>query len=100
MDRNLPFGFVADVDQHVRRCNSHDHSLDDAAGFDRTQALLEHSFEIISASGRGAFFFITLNHIPRLRSFFNFEDSLLISCNTFSATLSGDSPDESSATAS
>src|SRR5688500_6468091 len=85
----------------MRRYDSHDHPLDDSAGFDRPQALLEHSFEIISASRGGATLsFITLNQIPKLRSFLSFEDSLLINCKTFLATPSAVSPEESTAKAS
>src|SRR6185503_6081950 len=69
LNRNLALGLIADVDEHVRRRDADDPSLDNATGFDRAQAFLEHRLEFTSAACRRALFlFILLSHTYQLRS--------------------------------
>ena len=54
LDGNLPFGFVADIDQHMSRRDANDPAFNDPAGFDRAQALFKHRFEFVGAACRCA----------------------------------------------
>ncbi len=65
VDRDLPFGLVADVDGDVIAGHLHDASPDDLARLDRPQALLEERAEILHllAFGRAELVVLVTIHL-------------------------------------
>ena len=69
MDRDLPFGLIADVDQHMGRRDANDAAFDDPAGFYRAQTFFKERFKLVGAAfARAGFFFFLFSHEPKLRS--------------------------------
>ncbi len=63
LDGDLALGFIADIDQDMRRRDADDPTLNDSPGFDRAQALFKHRLELAGAAcGRALFLFILLSH--------------------------------------
>ncbi len=69
VNRDLPFGFISDIDQYMGRGDADDPSLDHLSGLDRAQALLEHRLKFASAACiRALFLFFLFCHANQLRS--------------------------------
>src|SRR6266576_2171863 len=69
LDGNLSFGFITDIDQHMSRRDTDDPALNDSAGLNGAQALLEHRLEFTGATfGRALLFFVLFSHANQLRS--------------------------------